>query len=142
MYVGNIFVTHAQGAALNKLTDPSVEFKIRFKKAGWSGNTNTASDCIGGSTYPVAGLVVPEFTVVQEGIYGVVKHADITISQDLTGFTDARYWFIQWDDPGVSGTDSIVIGDFGEDRSIQTGDLWINFENVNGGELWKFGQTV
>ena len=68
-----------------------------------------------------------------------VDSGDIVIPQNASGFTNALAWVMYEDTAGAATTDPVIcFGDFGTARSIVTGALTIDFEDVNGSTVFEY----
>ena len=94
---------------------------------------------VSGSGYPAGGISTGvTISVVTQANLTRVKCLDVVIDQDGAGPTDIRHWVL-YEYSGTPANDKLVCwGDFGADKSIQTGSLTIDFENTNGGTLFEY----
>ena len=88
-------------------------------------NTNEVS---AGSTYTAKGPTLPSQTCTLTPDTVTFTCSNIVISQDATGFTNARY-AVLYKDTGVVGTSHLICyADLGGNKSIQGGSLTLQID--------------
>lgn len=87
---------------------------------------NVTSEVILGVTYtPSGGPTLATKAMINTADYSMFDFADVTVGQDIDGFTNARY-FILYKDTGTAATSPLVaLGEFGSNKSIVLVDLVI-----------------
>jgi hypothetical protein len=97
---------------------------------GGTGTTNFATDQVAtGTSYSTGGPTLASVTWTLVSNVPTLRAAVITIDQDLTGFTDAR-WGILYNNTDANKR-GIAFVDLGSDRSIQGGALTIDWATAN-----------
>ena len=94
---------------------------------------------VSGTGY-AAGGIAATITVVNDAGTIRVTASDLIIAQNAGGFTDARTWVLYQEHgtPADANNKLVCWGDFGADKSIVTGSLTVDFENVNSGTLFQY----
>ena len=90
-----------------------------------------ANEVSTGSSYSAGGPALAGVTLSLVGGNARFDANDVTIAQDGTGFTDAFY-VVFYKDTGVAATSRVIAyGELGANKSIQTGQLVLQW-NANG----------
>jgi hypothetical protein len=97
---------------------------------GGSGSTNFATNQVkAGTSYPSGGVTLTGVTWALRGGVPTLRAAKITMAQDASGFTDARYAII------YNSTDAskraIAFIDLGADRTISGGSLTLDWSGAD-----------
>lgn len=96
----------------------------------------SANEVTTGTSYSANGVALTNITWAVDGNGDVKLDADnVTVAQDASGFTDAR-WAIIYNSDAASG-EAIGFVDLGGAVSIQGGPLNINWDGTNG--IARFG---
>lgn len=98
---------------------------------GSGGTTNFSTNQVAtGTSYSTGGPTLGSVTWALQTNVPTLRAANVTINQDGSGFTNAR-WGILYNDT-AAGKQCLAFVDLGSDRSIQGGALTIDWYGANG----------
>jgi hypothetical protein len=87
-----------------------------------------AEEVAAGASYSAGGPALAGKTMTLAGGVATFDANDVTIAQNASGFTDARY-AVLYQDSGVAGTSKLIAyADLGGNKSIQGGDLTLQMD--------------
>jgi len=97
---------------------------------GGTGTTNMATNQVAaGSSYTSGGPTLSSVTWTVVSGVPTLRAAAVTVSQDATGFTAAR-WGIIYNNTNAA-KQALAFVDLGSDRSIQAGSLTLDWSGAN-----------
>jgi hypothetical protein len=97
---------------------------------GGSGTTNMAANQVAaGTSYTAGGPTLSSVTWTVVSGVPTLRAAAVTVSQDATGFTAAR-WGIIYNNTNAA-KQCLAYVDLGSDRSIQAGSLTLDWSGAN-----------
>jgi hypothetical protein len=97
---------------------------------GAGGTTNFSSNQVGTGTAYTGPITLTSVTWTLVSNVPTFRAANVTVNQDGSGFTNAR-WGIIYNDT-AAGKQAVGFVDLGSDRSIQGGALTIDWSGANG----------
>jgi hypothetical protein len=97
---------------------------------GAGGTTNFSSNQVGTGTAYTGPITMTSVTWTLVSNVPTFRAANVTVAQDGSGFTNAR-WGIIYNDT-AAGKQALGFVDLGSDRSIQGGALTIDWSGANG----------
>jgi hypothetical protein len=97
---------------------------------GAGGTTNLSTNQVGTATAYTGPITLTSVTWTLVSNVPTFRAANVTVSQDGSGFTNARWGIIYNDTAAGKQADCFV--DLGSDRSIQGGALTIDWSGANG----------